>query len=41
MKTSNLSRITLLCGLALGIMVLWAATAPSAVGAGSDRGGWH
>jgi len=40
MKTSNLSRITLLCGLALGIMVLWAAVAPSATNVDSARGGW-
>jgi len=42
MKTSNLSRITLLCGLALGIMVLWAAAAPSATGEDSLIGGdWY
>lgn len=40
MKTSNLSRITLLCGLALGIMVLWAGASPIAEGADSLIGGW-
>ena len=40
MKTSNLSRITLLCGLALGIMVLWAGASPIAEGADLLIGGW-
>jgi len=42
MKTSNLSRITLLCGLALGILVFWAAASPIAEGAGLIIGGdWY
>jgi len=40
MKASSFSRLLLVFGLAVGIMVLWAAAAPSAMGADSLIGGW-
>ena len=39
MKTLTFSRLTLLIGLALGVMVLWFAATPIATGADSLLGG--
>ena len=41
MKTSTFSKFSLLCGLALGIMVLWAGASPITEGADSLIGGWY
>lgn len=40
MKTSNLSRISLLCGLALGLMVLCSAATPSTTNEYAYLGAW-
>ena len=40
MKASSFSRLLLVFGLAVGIMVLWAAAAPSTTGTDSFIGGW-
>lgn len=41
MKALSFSRISLVIGLAVGIMVLWSAATPSAMGADSLIGGWY
>jgi hypothetical protein len=40
MKALSFRRVSLVIGLAVGIMVLWVAAAPSAIGADSFIGGW-
>jgi len=40
MKALSSSRISIVLGLALGLMVLWAAATPSVMGADSLIGGW-
>lgn len=40
MKALSFSRLTFVCALVLGVMVLWSAAAPSATGADSAKGGW-
>ena len=40
MKTLRFRRVCLAIGLALCIMVVWSAAAPSAMGVGSRIGGW-
>ena len=40
MKAFSIPRISLVCGLALGLMVLWAGAAPKSMTATSFIGGW-
>ena len=40
MKALGFSRISLACGLVLGITVLWVGVAPAMVGGNSLMGGW-
>ena len=40
MKALSFSRLTHVLGLSLGLMVLWAATAPKTIGANSITGSW-
>lgn len=41
MKVLSFSRLSLVCGLVLGLMVLWAAAAPTAMSLDSLKGGWY
>ena len=41
MKKSNISQIAVLCGLALGVMALWAGAAPIGVNGDQVIGGWY
>lgn len=40
MKALSFSKLAFVCALVLGVMVFWAAAAPSATGADSAIGGW-
>jgi hypothetical protein len=41
MKKSSISQIAILCGLALGVMALWASAAPIGVSGDQIIGGWY
>ena len=41
MKSSSISQIAVLCGLALGVMALWAGAAPIGIDGEQIIGGWY